>query len=342
MTSPLDDRQAAASSHPEPLVVRTVRIDAPDDLLSLLPADAPLTWVRRGDGLVGWGEAARTEVGGPDRFADAERWWQGLVRHAVVRDEVGLPGTGPVAFGSFAFDDLSAAGGALVVPRVVVGRRDGQAWLTVVETAGTLGAFVTVDGAVHALSNYHVLAGSPRARVGDVVLQPGPADGGTAPADRVGTLAATVPLAPGRVATVDAAVALLDDPGVDPTYPVGPITTTAVAVGGEDVAKIGRTTAVTRGRVSAIELDEVVVGYGEELGELRFDDQIEVETTGTGPFSRGGDSGSLVYRADGVALGLLFAGSETGGENGTGLTYVNPIDAVLTALGARLLGSPAA
>ncbi|TKR23015.1 isochorismate synthase [Cellulomonas hominis] len=140
MTSPLDDRQAAASSHPEPLVVRTVRIDAPDDLLSLLPADAPLTWVRRGDGLVGWGEAARTEVGGPDRFADAERWWQGLVRHAVVRDEVGLPGTGPVAFGSFAFDDLSAAGGALVVPRVVVGRRDGQAWLTVVETAGTLGA----------------------------------------------------------------------------------------------------------------------------------------------------------------------------------------------------------
>jgi hypothetical protein len=209
-------------------------------------------------------------------------------------------------------------------------------------SAGTLGAFVTVDGAVHALSNYHVLAGSPRAEVGDLVLQPGPADGGTAPADRVGTLAATVPLAPGRVGTVDAAIALLDDPDVDPLYPVGPITTTAVAVGGEQVAKIGRTTAVTQGRVTAIELDEVVVGYGDELGELRFDDQIEVESTGAGPFSRGGDSGSLVYRADGVALGLLFAGSETGGENGTGLTYVNPIDAVLTALGARLLGSPAA
>ena len=209
-------------------------------------------------------------------------------------------------------------------------------------SAGTLGAFVTVDGAVHALSNYHVLAGSPRAEAGDAVLQPGPADGGTAPADRVGVLAATVPLAPGRVGTVDAAVALLDDPGVDPTYPVGAITTTAVAVGGEQVAKIGRTTAVTQGRVTAIELDEVVVGYGEELGELRFDDQIEVESTGTGPFSRGGDSGSLVYRADGVALALLFAGSETGGENGTGLTYVNPIDAVLTALGARLLGPPAA
>jgi hypothetical protein len=209
-------------------------------------------------------------------------------------------------------------------------------------SAGTLGAFVTVGGAVHALSNYHVLAGSPRAQVGDLVLQPGPADGGTAPADRVGTLAATVPLVPGRTGTVDCAIALLDDPAVDATYPVGAVTRTAVAAGGERVAKIGRTTAVTEGRVTAIELDEVVVGYGEELGELWFDDQVEVESTGAGPFSRGGDSGSLVYRQDGVALGLLFAGSETGGENGTGLTYVNPIDAVLTALGARLVGSPAA
>ncbi|WP_282946092.1 isochorismate synthase [Cellulomonas endometrii] len=150
MTSPLGDRDPAPSSrtaasshpssHPEPLVVRTVPLDAPDDLLSLLPEDAPLTWVRRGDGLVGWGEATRVTVAGAGRFADAERAWQRMVAHAVVRDEVRLPGTGPVAFGSFAFDDDSPAGGVLVVPRVVVGRRDGHAWLTVVETAGTLGA----------------------------------------------------------------------------------------------------------------------------------------------------------------------------------------------------------
>ncbi|WHP19183.1 isochorismate synthase [Cellulomonas sp. ES6] len=139
MTSPLGDRGTAASPHPEPLVVRTVPLDAPDDLLSLLPEDAPLTWVRRGDGLVGWGEAARVEVAGATRFADAERAWQQVVAHAVVRDEVRLPGTGPVAFGSFAFDDASAAGGVLVVPEVVVGRRDGRAWLTVVGTAGALG-----------------------------------------------------------------------------------------------------------------------------------------------------------------------------------------------------------
>lgn len=204
-------------------------------------------------------------------------------------------------------------------------------------TAGTLGAFVHKDGVVHALSNYHVLAGSPSAKVGDTILQPGPADGGRVSRDKVGTLAAWEELRPGQDATVDCAIALLDDQEVDPEHPVGRISTTAVALGGEQVAKIGRTTSITRGRVTAIELDNVVVGYGDELGEISFDNQIEVESTGTGPFSRGGDSGSLVYRADGVALGLLFAGSESGGENGTGLTYINPIDAVLDALGVTLV-----
>lgn len=214
-------------------------------------------------------------------------------------------------------------------------------------TAGTLGGFVVADpdrsgddapqlpggaDALYALSNRHVLDGVP----GDGVLQPGPADGGTDPADRVGTVAAVVPLARGERASVDAAVALLDDPQVDLDYPVGRVTTTAEAVPGDEVAKIGRTTGHTHGRVSAIEMDDVLVGYGPELGVLAFDGQIEVESTGPGPFSRGGDSGSLVYRPDGVALGLLFAGSETGGPDGTGLTYVNPVDAVLDALGVRL------
>ncbi|QCB92848.1 isochorismate synthase [Cellulomonas shaoxiangyii] len=135
---------------PRALVVRTVAVDdlpardggSPDpaDLLDLLPADAPLAWVRRGDGLVAWGEAARVEVHGADRFAAAERAWHEVVAHAIVRDEVRLPGTGPVAFASFAFDDDSAAGGVLVVPRVVVGRRDGRTWLTTLTDAGRLGA----------------------------------------------------------------------------------------------------------------------------------------------------------------------------------------------------------
>ncbi|MEE6271921.1 hypothetical protein [Georgenia wangjunii] len=208
-------------------------------------------------------------------------------------------------------------------------------------TAGTLGGFVTTtDGepGVHALSNYHVLVGSPSVRVGEAVLQPAPADGGQMPEDEVGALSAFVPLGAGGPSVVDAALARLVDADVDPTYPVGRLTGTAAALGGEAVEKIGRTTGVTRGRVSAIELDGIVVGYGAELGELTFDDQIEVESTGSGPFSSGGDSGSVVYRLqDGRAIGLLFAGSETGGENGSGLTYLNPIDEVLSALGATLV-----
>jgi hypothetical protein len=211
-------------------------------------------------------------------------------------------------------------------------------------TAGTLGGFVTrsapdgVAGDVYALSNWHVLAGSPSARPGDAILQPGPADGGTDPQDRVGELALAAPLSPQGAHVVDAALARLDDPRVDPRYPVGLLAGAGEVAGDEVVAKIGRTTGLTEGRITAIELDEVIVGYGEPLGELRFDNQIEVEATGSGAFSRGGDSGSLVYRpADRVAIGLLFAGSETGGRNDSGLTYLNPIAAVLGAVGATLV-----
>ncbi|WP_298454571.1 isochorismate synthase MenF [uncultured Cellulomonas sp.] len=134
---------------PHPLVVRTVRVEDPGSLLDLLPADAPLAWVRRGDGLVGWGEALRLEVVGPDRFADAERAWRRVLAHAVVRDDVRLPGTGPVAFGSFAFDAHAAApsAGALVVPRVVVGRRGGTTWLTTIDVGAVIGGAATVRGA---------------------------------------------------------------------------------------------------------------------------------------------------------------------------------------------------
>lgn len=118
---------------PGPLVARTAEVDVaslPRVLLDLLPPEGGSAWVRRGDGLVAWGELLRVETRGAGRFAEAEAAWHEVVRHAVVRDEVGVPGTGPVAFGSFAFAAGSSAGGALVVPRVVVGRRDGRAWVT--------------------------------------------------------------------------------------------------------------------------------------------------------------------------------------------------------------------
>src|SRR5262249_34761153 len=43
----------------------------------------------------------------------------------------GQPGSGPVAFGSFAFDE-ETGGSVLVVPEQVIGRRDGRAWITMI------------------------------------------------------------------------------------------------------------------------------------------------------------------------------------------------------------------
>lgn len=96
------------------------------------------------------------------------------------------------------------------------------------------------------------------------------------------------------------------------------------------MAKLGRSTGLTRGRVTAIELDKVIVRF--DLGFLRFDNQFEVEGAGDAPFSRGRDSGSLVVDSDRRAVGLLFAGGTVGGTNGQGLTFVNPIRAVLDVL----------
>ncbi|MGJ7439540.1 hypothetical protein [Aquipuribacter sp. MA13-6] len=208
------------------------------------------------------------------------------------------------------------------------------------DTAGTLGGVVERDGERFLLSNSHVLARAGLASPGDVVRQPGPADGGRAQ-DRVGVLETAVPFDPAGANRVDAAIAR-PDPGVEvDLHPSG----TARLDGDELVEKLGRTTGLTRGRVTAIEVDDVVVDLGEGVGLLRFDGQVEVSGTaggpdGTaGPFSRGGDSGSLVRLAGGGrAVGLLFAGSEAGGDDGFGLTFCNVVDDVLDELGAILLG----
>jgi menaquinone-specific isochorismate synthase len=125
----------SSKSESAPLVVRTVAVDDPGPLLALLPADDPVAWLRRGDGLVGWGVAASVRTAGSERFAQAREWWNELARSAVVRDEVARPGTGLVCFGSFAFAD-DPGDSVLVVPEVVVGRRGSTTWVTTISAAG--------------------------------------------------------------------------------------------------------------------------------------------------------------------------------------------------------------
>jgi menaquinone-specific isochorismate synthase len=136
MPQPEATRPDSPAVHVPALVARTIPIDNPGALLSLLPetmgSDRVSAWVRRGEGLVGWGRALEFRSSGQDRFAKAQTWWRSVVDHAVVRDDLLVPGTGPVAFGSFSFSADSPAGAALVVPEVIVGQRGSRCWLTTI------------------------------------------------------------------------------------------------------------------------------------------------------------------------------------------------------------------
>lgn len=122
------------------LRARTLQTLPQPDLFDLLPPEADpstvVSWVREGDGLIGWGRAAASPAGmpsGADRFSSAAQWWREVVAAAEVVDEVQVPGTGLVAFGSFAFAAESPDTGGLVIPQVVAGQRDGKAWITSIE-----------------------------------------------------------------------------------------------------------------------------------------------------------------------------------------------------------------
>ncbi|HWJ52956.1 MAG TPA: isochorismate synthase, partial [Propionibacteriaceae bacterium] len=115
---------------PPQLQVRTVAIDDPGPLLALLPPEDAYAWVRHGEGLVAYGEAARHK---PASITEADEWFADLVAGTEVVSELdrGPAGAGLVAFGSFVFDPERSAGqSTLVVPQTVIGRRHGRSWLT--------------------------------------------------------------------------------------------------------------------------------------------------------------------------------------------------------------------
>ena len=204
-------------------------------------------------------------------------------------------------------------------------------------TAGTLGCFVTRrDGNAEEdfiLSNNHVLANENKARKGDSIVQPGADDGGRTAKDKVGSLASFVRLRK-RHNVADAATAELLE-RIEYYYNflegLGPIrgVRTDLPEIGETVYKLGRTTGLTKGRISAVEIDGLQVEY--DRGILEFDQQVEIEPVGDKPFSLGGDSGSLIVDSRRRALGLLFAG------NDVDATYANPIHEALDLLKVRLV-----
>ena len=83
-------------------------------------------------GLIGWGEAQRLEASGPNRILELDQAWRELVAQSEIEDQVNLPGTGLISFGSIAFASESETKSVLVIPKVVVGLREGTLWLTTV------------------------------------------------------------------------------------------------------------------------------------------------------------------------------------------------------------------
>ena len=201
-------------------------------------------------------------------------------------------------------------------------------------TAGTFGSVVYDNSTAQPmiLSNNHVLANATngndqRASINDRIYQPGPFDFvhvDLGYADRqyiIACLKRFVNLADSpAINVVDCAIGeplenSLIIPEILEIGLVQGVTTPALSMA---VQKSGRTTGLTFGQITV--LDAMVdVQYG--LGRvLRFDHQI-ITTNMSSP----GDSGSLLLDDNNLAVGLLFAGSNTS-------TIHNPIQDVLHLL----------
>jgi len=211
-------------------------------------------------------------------------------------------------------------------------------------TAGTLGCLVRGRSGprlnrLMVLSNNHVLANSNAAAIGDAIVQPGPVDGGRAPADQIAVLERFVPIHfGGGNNLVDAATGwawpdrvrrelMYLSGGAVRLFRVGG--TPVAAVPGLAVGKSGRTTQLSSGRVVAVGVTINVNFGGGRVA--RFVNQMAIRAA-SGDFSQGGDSGSLIWTWDArrAPVGLLFAG-------GGGTTFANRITDVLAALDVNLV-----
>jgi len=194
--------------------------------------------------------------------------------------------------------------------------------------SGTLGCLVVLNsGKLCMVSNNHVLANENAAQVGSAIIQPGNAEPVPAPDQTIGTLEQFIPIqATGNL--VDAAVALTSYALVSPkhvTYQLNP--SVFVPTIGLTVAKDGRTTQSTVGMISDLHVN-ISVGYDPFPAGAEMRDQVGIRGI-QGPFSMPGDSGSLIVTAaTKQPVALLFAGS-----NDNSITFANPIQAVMTALG---------
>jgi hypothetical protein len=216
--------------------------------------------------------------------------------------------------------------------------------------AGTLGALVRVGDDLFGLSNNHVIGRCNYAEGGHPILAPGNIDinpNFLVHPFTVGVFENSAPLLNGSPATVDVTnnldaslMRIVDDAKVSAMqgnhYPT-PNKVGSLA-DGMHVKKVGRTTGYTEGvvsgKIAGFQSIPYTVPELQQQFNVFFTEAWIVEGIG-GPFSDGGDSGSLVVGADEngepIAVGLVFAG------NGS-ITLVVPLDLILNHFGATIEG----
>jgi hypothetical protein len=258
-----------------------------------------------------------------ERIPQIDQILQRLI--AMAHNEVDIVETGQVRLFALAIDPQTLR--SRCRPLVI-----GCSVAHVTATAGTL-SFMAKHNKTNRtvlVSNSHIFAHSGAAKVGDGITQPGRVDGSAEP---IGALLDYVPLKLDGSNQVDAAIAV-PDPAIELQPNSIPGIGNFTLVGGGDVlpnmsvTKVGRTSGLTRGVVTAVEFDHVLVDT--EIGSATFDGQIEIRGT-EHAFSQLGDSGSLVVNDQNQAIGIVFCGNEAA-NNGLGVTYANPLPKVMDAL----------
>lgn len=234
-------------------------------------------------------------------------------------------------------------------------------------TAGTLGCLVKdpESGQIYVLSNNHVLANSNAAAIGDAILQPGPADGGSMN-DKIGILSDFVPINFGSNGGGDSDcpiggffASILNGLSkvfgrktvLKPTMEVTSQTSNLVdaAISAPDDPSYVENTIADLGPISG--LGAPILGLavkksgrttGVTTGQILQTDVIAQVSYGAGKIavftdqvmmgdmSAGGDSGSVILDNDNKLVALLFAGSPT-------TTIASPINFVFSALNIELV-----
>lgn len=201
--------------------------------------------------------------------------------------------------------------------------------------AGTLGCLVRKDGdddGFYILSNNHVLADCDRASIGDLILEPGPHDGGRLD-DPIAELSDFEPIMHGNPVIIDAAIARLFQPDsvTKDIKGIGNVQLPPMqAAFNQSVLKCGRTTHLTEGRVVGLD-EDVPVRYDNQV--INFEGQLAIDGI-NGPFGKEGDSGALVVDSGTKnPVGLFFAVD----LGGVGTAFANYIDVVLARFTIEIL-----